>query len=209
MISLGRDYPSVFGAPVIRTVDERIFSLRYFACCMACGFCGDQCCSYGVDIDADNMERLRSLGPAFEAFAGLPQAAWFTPELTDDAEFPSGRYARTRSVDGKCIFVDRQARGCRIHAWCLQNGLDYHLYKPMVSILFPVTFEYGALVPSPETLDGTLACNGEGESLYAGVRDELAYYFGVGFVVALDALAAAHLEREGGGFAHHRSSGER
>jgi hypothetical protein len=189
MIALGKDYPSIFGAPVIRAVDERVFRLRYFARCMECGFCGDQCCDYGVDIDAANMERLRGLGPAFENFAGVPQSEWFTPELTDDAEFPSGRHGRTRSVNGKCVFADRGGRGCRIHAYCLQNGLDYHLFKPMVSILFPVTFEHGVLAPSPETIDGTLACHGTGQSLYAGVRDELRCYFGEAFTFELDGLS--------------------
>jgi len=190
MIALSRDYPCVFGAPVIAGVDPAIFSLRYFARCMECDFCHDQCCSYGVDIDAANMERLRGLGPEFEAFAGIPQQHWFASELTADPEFPSGAHGRTQARDGKCVFAERQGRGCRIHAFCLEHGLDYHLYKPMVSILFPVTFEHGVLVPSPETLDGTLACHGKGPSLYGGVRDELAYYFGEDFVGELDALAA-------------------
>ena len=191
MIALSRDYPCVFGAPVIAGVDPAIFSLRYFAKCMECGFCHDQCCSYGVDIDAANMERLRALGPEFEAFVGIPQGRWFTGEAACDPEFPSGAYGRTAAPHGKCIFANRIGRGCRIHAFCLEQKLDYHLYKPMVSILFPVTFEHGVLVPSPETLDGTLACHGDGPSLYNGVRDELAYYFGAAFVTELDRLGAA------------------
>lgn len=189
MIALSRAYACVLGAPVIARIDERIFSLRYFARCMACGFCADQCCSYGVDIDLANIEALNALGADFEAFTGVTAAEWFTGEITRDPEFPSGAYARTRARDGKCVFVDRAGRGCRIHAYCLAKGLDYHRLKPLVSILFPVTFEHGALVPSPETLDDTLACNGDGETLYAGVRDELAYYFGRAFVAELDGLA--------------------
>jgi hypothetical protein len=188
LIALGRDYPSIFGAPVIRAVDSDVFALRYFTHCMECGFCNDQCCNYGVDIDLANMERLRALGPAFEAFAGLPQSDWFAPGLTRDAEFPSGEHGRTHAVDGKCVFADRQGRGCRIHAYCLEHGLDYHLYKPMVSILFPLTFERGVLVPSPEAVDRSLVCAGDGPSLYDGVRCELAHYFGEELAAALDAL---------------------
>jgi hypothetical protein len=191
MIALSRSYASIFGAPVLDRVDARIFTLEYFARCMECGFCHDQCCSYGVDIDWANMETLCSLGPAFEDYIGVPQSAWFTSTLTADPEFPSGAYGRTETRDGKCIFADRRGRGCRIHAWCLENGLDYHLLKPIVSILFPVTFEYGALVPSPETLDRTLACAGKGPTLYQGVRDELRYYFGGALVTELDALTPA------------------
>ena len=58
LIALGREYPSIFSAPVISAVDPAIFSLRYFTHCMSCGFCFDQCCNYGVDIDAANMEPL-------------------------------------------------------------------------------------------------------------------------------------------------------
>ena len=188
VIALGRDYPSIFAVPVIRAADTRIFTLRYFSACMACGFCHDQCCNYGVDIDRANMERLSALGPAFEAFAGAPQSDWFAPEIVSDEEFPSGRHGRTRAVDGKCVFADRKGRGCKIHAYCLENALDYHVYKPMVSILFPVTFEHGVLVPSPEAVDGSLICAGDGPSLYDGVRGELAYYFGDGLVAALDAM---------------------
>jgi hypothetical protein len=191
VITLGQEHRCIFGAPLIRTVDPRIFTLRYFARCVDCGFCHDQCCDYGVDIDAANMERLRDLGAAFETHVGAPQSAWFAPGITDDGEFPSGRHGRTRSVDGKCIFADRSGRGCRIHAWCVQNGLDYHFYKPLVSILFPVTFEHGALVPSPEAVDGSLVCSGDGPSLYDGVRDELTYYFGSAMVAELDVLAHA------------------
>jgi len=188
MIALSRSYRCERGAPVIDRIDERIFTLRYFAACMACSTCADQCCSYGVDIDAANMERLRALGRDFESFVGVPPEEWFTPALTLDREFPSGLYGRTRSAGGKCIFADRSGRGCRIHGFCLANGLDYHRYKPLVSTLFPVTFELGALVPSPEALDGTLICSGAGPTLYAGVRDELLYYFGPGFVAELDGL---------------------
>jgi hypothetical protein len=189
MIALSRAYPCVLGAPVIDRVDEQIFTLRYFAACMACGFCADQCCSYGVDIDTANMDALRALSPAFEAFVGVPLAEWFTGEIMSDPEFPSGAYGRTAAREGRCVFADPKVRGCRIHAWCLAHGLDYHRFKPLVSVLFPVTFEYGALVPSPETLDRTLVCSGEGATLYEGVRGELRYYFGEAFSAELDALA--------------------
>ncbi|MDE2183296.1 MAG: hypothetical protein KGJ78_09770 [Alphaproteobacteria bacterium] len=191
VVGLGRAFQSILGAPVIRAVDMRIFALRYFTRCMACDFCSDQCCNYGVDVDRGNMDRLRALGPGFEAFVGSPPSEWFTGDLHDDVEFPSGAYGRTRTVYGKCVFADRQGRGCRIHAWCLDHGLDYHDYKPLVSTLFPVTFEQGVLVPSPEVVDGTLLCSGDGPALYDGVRGELGHYFGEAFVALLDGLRSS------------------
>ena len=153
VLALSRAFPSIFQAPVLTRVDTRIFALRYFTHCMACTFCNDQCCSYGVDIDEENVARLKSLGQGFRDFVGVPDAEWFTDEVVEDAEFPSGRYRRTRTRGSHCVFHTPRGRGCTIHAYCLENGLDYHLYKPMVSILFPVTFDYGVLGASGEALN--------------------------------------------------------
>jgi hypothetical protein len=187
--ALSRPYPSVFQAPVLDKVDTRIFQLRYFTHCMACTFCDDQCCSYGVDIDEANVARLKGLGEDFRTFVAVPEAEWFTGEVHEDAEFPSGRYRRTRTRGSHCVFHAKDGRGCTIHAYCLEKGLDYHLYKPMVSILFPVTFDYGVLGASGEAVDRSLVCAGQGPTLYEGARGELAYYFGEEMVKELDRLA--------------------
>ncbi len=191
VVKLTKDYPSIFKAPILRTVDTNIFQLRYFTHCMACGFCNDQCCSYGVDIDEDNAQRLLGLGDDFKRFVGVDDSAWFTDEVVEDVEFPSGRNRRTRTRGSHCVFHrrDGDGRGCLIHAWCLDHGLDYHLLKPMVSILFPVTFEHGCLTASGEAVDRSLVCAGQGPTLYEGTRGELAYYFGQGLVAELDAIA--------------------
>jgi hypothetical protein len=188
VVALRRAHASIFKAPILREVDTRIFALRYFTNCMACTFCNDQCCSYGVDIDADNAEKLLALNNDFDAFVGVPRDQWFTDEVIEDAEFPSGGYRRTQTRGSHCVFHKKDGRGCLIHAYCAKNGLDYHLYKPMVSILFPLTFNYGRLEPSSEVIDKSLVCAGDGLSVYEGGRGELAYYFGQGLVEELDAL---------------------
>lgn len=189
-IALSRAYPSILERPVIRAVDPRIFRLRYFRHCLACRFCSDQCCDHGVDIDRDNAKRLLDLGETFERFVGVPSNLWFEEDSVQDREFPSGANTRTRTNDGRCIFRAADARGCLIHAYCLNEGLDYHLLKPLVSILFPLTFEDGVLVPSDEVADGSLICAKQGDTLYEGVRDELVYFFGSAFVAELDLTAS-------------------
>jgi hypothetical protein len=191
IVPLTRGYPSVWSRPVIRAIDTRIFRLHYFQRCLACGFCKDQCCRHGVDIDLENAERLFALGDDFQSYVGVPRSEWFSVQVVDDEEFPSGAHQRTRTREGYCVFHDAAGRGCKIHAWSLQNGVDYHALKPMVSTLFPLTFERAVLVPSNEVLDGTLVCAGEGSSLYDGVRDELIWFFGKEFARELDALKSA------------------
>ncbi|MBN9546853.1 MAG: hypothetical protein J0I19_15410 [Alphaproteobacteria bacterium] len=189
---LSAPHPCVMGGPVLKAVDPRIFTLRYFTYCMDCGFCRDACCEHGVDVDLGNAARLRELPRDFHDRIAEPQDRWFTSDIVKDAEFPGGEHVRTRIHDGACVFRNEGARGCAIHGYCLEQGLDYHLYKPMVSVLFPVTFEHGVLTPSGEAADGSLVCSGQGPSLYDGAREELRYYFGPGLIAELDALKAHH-----------------
>ncbi len=188
VLRLSRDYICVQGAPVIHAVDTAIFEQRYFARCMACDFCNDQCCSYGVDIDLGNVARLNALGDDFMARIAAPREQWFTAEVVEDPEFPTGRHVRTREQGGKCVFLNPLGRGCQIHGYAVEKGIDYHTLKPMVSTLFPTTFNHGVLEASSEVLDKSLACAGDGPTVYEGAREELQYYFGEAFVAELDAL---------------------
>ena len=192
MIHLRRTYDCVMGGPVLRAVDPAIFQLRYFTHCLDCGFCRDACCEHGVDIDLGNVERLKALPHDFHDRIGAPASDWFTAAVSEDVEFPGGLHVRTQVKNGTCIFRNRDARGCAIHGYCLEKGLDYHHFKPMVSALFPVTFELGVLTASGEAADGSLICGGSGPSLYDGARGELSYYFGDGLIAELDTLKGSH-----------------
>lgn len=191
IVPLSAPYACKTGGPILSSVDKRIFSHRYFQHCMACTFCQDSCCQHGVDIDLDNAVKLKSVHGRFKDMVGIPEDQWFTTEVLTDPEFPSGRHVRTRTVGGACVFLDRKSRGCLIHRYCLEEGLDYHSLKPMVSILFPLTFDHGLLQPSTELLDGTLICSGDGPTCYEGARDELRYYFGDALTRELDTLSNA------------------
>ena len=192
MIVLSRRYACVMGAPVLTAADPRIFTLRYFTHCMDCGFCHDACCDHGVDIDLENAARLTALPRDFHERIGVPANQWFTDNVVADGEFPGGAHRRTALRAGACVFRNRDGRGCAIHAYCLERGLDYHSFKPMVSVLFPLTFEHGVLTASGEVADGNLICAGQGLSLYDGVRAELAYYFGPDLTGELDQWKARH-----------------
>jgi Fe-S-cluster containining protein len=190
--SLSRPYVCRGGAPVVDRVDTAIFVRTYFMDCMKCSYCHDSCCQYGADVEGDVMPRVMAHAGAIEEYTGVPRDRWFRGgteiEWTADREFPGGRQTRTRVEGDACVFRSRTARGCMLHSFALERGVDYHEIKPMVCSLFPVTFDYGLLHPSNEIEDRSLQCIDDGPSLYKGVRSEIEFYFGPELVAELDAL---------------------
>lgn len=188
-LTLSRPYAARSGRPVVERVERDVFERRYFAACLACGYCNDACCNFGVDADAEVVGRVLAQADAIERRVGVPRGEWFTGPLEPDHDLPGGAGTRTRVVNGTCVFRSRGGRGCLLHAYALETGQDYHLVKPMVSALFPLTFGDGRLSLSEELADDTLVCRDDGPTAYEAVRPELAYYFGNALVAELDAIA--------------------
>lgn len=195
IVRLPRAFPSRDGVPAIARVDTRIFTHRYFTHCLQCGFCHDWCCSYGVDVELPRAEAILAHADALEAYTGIGRERWFEDEVESDADFPGGAARRTRVEDGACVFLRRNGRGCQIHAFCLERGIDYHQLKSIVDCLFPVTFAGDLLCAADEVIDGDLVCMDQGPSLFRGVEPELRHYFGDECVAALAAVEARVLER--------------
>jgi Fe-S-cluster containining protein len=186
--ALQRSYPSRYGTPVLTSVDTDIFVHGYFARCMDCTFCHDSCCAYGVDVDAPTVGRLLAHADDLEQVVGVGRERWFTGEYDTDPEIPGGSSTRTAVIDGACVFLNRQGRGCLIHKFCLERGLDVRALKPMIAALFPVTFDYGMLHANAEVRDKSLICYNTGPTLYRSARADLEYYFGPELVAELDAI---------------------
>lgn len=191
ILDLPRPFASRYGIPIVDRVDTAIFHERYFVNCMDCGFCFDSCCQYGADVDGMNIARLTEAAPRLSAYTGIPPECFLKAELLADDDYPSGTYTRTQVANGACVFLNRQGRGCRIHSFCLDEGLDYHDLKPMVCSLFPITFDKGLMRQSYEIIERDLACIDQGPTVYDGVRDEVRYYFGDELVAVLDGLRQA------------------
>jgi len=194
ILSLPRAFPGRDGVPVLRRVDTTIFTARYFTHCLQCGFCHDWCCSHGVDVELPRATAILRHADALERYTGIARARWFEPTVEADPDFPGGAARRTRVEDGACVFLRRNGRGCMIHAYCLEQGLDYHDLKSIVDCLFPVTFAGDLLCASDEVVDGELVCMNQGPTLFRGAEPEIAHYFGPGCVAALADLETRVLE---------------
>ena len=186
---LSRAYASRHQDLVARHVDPLIFVRQYFTHCLDCTFCHDSCCQFGCDVDLDNVARLSGEhAAALEAYVGVPRQAWLKEEVHQDAELSSGAYRRTEVAGGMCVFKRQGARGCGIHAYCYERGIDYHELKPTICWLFPICVDHAVLRPSSEILDGSLICIDQGLTLYRSQRGELLYLFGPELVAELDEL---------------------
>jgi Fe-S-cluster containining protein len=185
---LSRSYIARDGAPVISGVDTRIFHLQYFTHCSQCNFCHDWCCSFGVELDLKNVERIQAKADALEKLVRIDRNEWFENEVVDDEEFPGGKYTGTNVINDACVFLNRSGRGCLLHSYSMQKGLDYHHLKPIVCVIYPLTFSQGILLPADEIEDRSLVCMDEGLTLYHALKDELAFYFGSEFVTELNEI---------------------
>jgi hypothetical protein len=188
LIDLKKKYSGFYGVPVIASVESSIFAIHYYTHCLSSGFCNDICCSSGADIDIDNVGRIMMYAEQIENYLKIPRTEWFIDSYKYDKEFPGGQYSRTKVRDNTCVFINKNERGCMIHKFCMLNNIDFHILKPMVGSLFPITFNEGVLHPSNEVLDNSLICLHKGPTLYQGVREELIYYFGLELVNELDSL---------------------
>lgn len=189
ILKLSKCYQSIHGLPVIHSIDTEIFEKTYFMHCMECKFCNDQCCTYGSIVDMKNFRRIMKYADELEKFTGIKRRNWFYPGTRKwDNEFPGHIYTRTSRRKNACIFLNRNSKGCMLHSFAYEKGLDYHLFKPLFCSIFPVTFNEGVLVTPEEVDDNTLACLGKGPNLYHGARDALIYYFGEKMVDNIDMI---------------------
>ncbi len=183
----------------IRRVDPLIFLRRLAPDCMAfeCGIVAehrtklDACCSYGVDADPRERDRILALryriGPAMDA--ERRELPWFLDEFTPDPDFPSGGSVRTNATRERCVFLGHAGtRGCVLHVVALREGVEPMDLKPHICSLFPLTYAEGLLCFSEDYED--YSCSHGGEPVYRVQRAALAHVFGSTTVRALDRLEA-------------------
>jgi Fe-S-cluster containining protein len=157
----------------------------------------DACCQYGCDVDLG--ERAQILARTGEIRALLrddaKHARWFDDIEEADPDYPSGRVVRTEVLDGGCIFLAHDRRGCAIHRAALDGGWSLHGVKPAICRLFPLSYESDTIVIADEYAEYSCA-HVEGPTLYRITRDALADVFGEALVVAMDAAEAQALASE-------------
>ena len=186
ILPLSREYVS--GNLAISFVQRDIFLKTYFARCLECNFCHDWCCSFGADIDIQNVEKIQQRKGEILPFIRASEVEWFEGEYSYYEEYAGNRYTRINPQGPRCVFISKDQRGCGLHRYALSQQMDYHEIKPLVCVLFPLSFGEGILYLAPELEDSSLICADSGYSAYRSLRSELEYYFGQEIVEELDDL---------------------
>jgi Fe-S-cluster containining protein len=187
--------------PRFRCAEVAIFTSRVVSECMSfrCAMAAthseklDACCQYGCDVDlyerraieehADDIRRV--LRPEAQA------TRWFDDDEPEhDPDTRSGIVVRTEVLDGGCLFLAHDRRGCAIHRAALEHGWDFRAVKPSICQLFPLSYTSDGLVVSDDFLDYSCAEHAGAPTLYRVARAALAFYFGEPLVHACDAAEA-------------------
>jgi hypothetical protein len=134
------------------------------------------------------VEKIQQRKAEILPFVRPPEGEWFETEYTYYEEYVGNQYTRINTQGPRCVFISKDQRGCGLHRYAISKQMDYHEIKPLVCILFPLSFGEGILTLAPELDDSSLVCSGEGYSAYQSMRNELEYYFERGFVEELDVI---------------------
>jgi Fe-S-cluster containining protein len=149
----------------------------------------DVCCQYGCDVDLTERDAILGRADAIRSIMRAEAAAapWFEDETIVDADYPSGKVVRSQVLNGGCIFLSHDKRGCAIHRAALEQGWDFRTVKPGICRLFPVTYEGDSIFIAGEYPEYSCAYV-EGTTVYRLARDSLADLFGPALVAVLDAV---------------------
>jgi Fe-S-cluster containining protein len=185
IIKLNHEYPSRYKVPIIKYVDDTIFTQHSF-CSLNCmkDKCKDLCCYRGEDISESEIAKIIKYKKQLQPLLTIPLEQCFGLAFTNDEDYPSGSYTRTKVINNKCVFL--KDKGCILHTIAISNGVDFHGIKPISGSLFPVSFNYGLLQPSHEITWNLDDCHTYGKTLYHSARNDLKYYFGDEFISELD-----------------------
>ncbi len=157
--------------------------------------CNAHCCRDGVW--ADPTEKARILDHAEMIIRHMDPdqpkdpARWFSGEVEEDADYPSGHCVGTATADRGCVFLD--GRGwCVLQKAAAAEGMNKFALKPYYCVAFPLTVSDGVLtVDDPDFTNRTTCCSvvENGHHAPADVcREELEFMLGPEGMSELDEL---------------------
>lgn len=148
----------------------------------------EACCQYGVDVDVGERDGILLHAEQIKSIldSEVAELPWFGEAETEDKDFPSGKYVRSKTHNGGCLFLSHDKRGCSIHRASLEGGWDFHGIKPNVCRLFPLSYDDESIVMSDDYADYSCAFEPNTPTVYQVGRPDLLAIFGSELVAVLD-----------------------
>lgn len=196
---MSTDEPTIaLDHPKFNRAEIAVFTRRVVADCMThqCTIVDgnklklDACCQYGCDVDLTERDailaRADQIRPVLSAEA--QQLPWFDESAPEhDPDTPSGTVVRTAVLNGGCLFLSHDRRGCAIHRASIEQSWDFRGVKPTICRLFPLTYGEGAIFVSDDYPDYSCAYEADSPTLYQVARSAIGDIFGAELVRAMDA----------------------
>lgn len=152
----------------------------------------EACCQYGVDVDIGERDGILAHADQIKDIldAEVRDLPWFKSEVTEDEDFPSGKFVRTETYNDGCLFLSHDQRGCAVHRASIEGGWDFHGIKPNICRLFPMSYDNEAIVMSDDYADYSCAFEPDTPTVYRVGRPDLEAIFGSELVIELDRVEA-------------------
>lgn len=171
--------------------------------------CGAACCVGGIWLDALHAQRIVDCAPLVAALLPADRQdplGWFSDEVVEHADFPSGVGTATavlERLDGSgrqgCVFVLADHR-CALQVAGMEHGLPWPGLKPFDCATFPVLLSEGELTWDLESAEAEhgVDCQLGGElkpdeasPFHTVFATEIVYAVGEAGLQTVRALAAA------------------
>lgn len=188
IIELKQTFNSRYGLPAVSKVETDIFTFKYYdKNCFDNNTCNDICCSEGVLMDIRSFEQLLKYKDKPE-FKHIDWDYYFKKDLLA----AGGLGCDSRVVNGTCAFRNTGGRGCLIHKFSLESGMDFRDIKFLYCCFFPADIFDGELLSYSNLLrrKGYLNCEGGNSTVYETSKNDIEYYFGQGLINELDNINA-------------------
>lgn len=146
--------------------------------------CTSDCCSSGVYVDVKERDNILDQKAAIKLQMDETQSTddtlWFEHEVSEDADFASGRCVGTSVINDKCAFLN--ARGyCSVQLAAVAEGLDRWAWKPLYCILYPIEISNRVVGFDPMLQNEKPCCtihNRFEVPLFRACKDELVFILG-------------------------------
>lgn len=165
-------------------IDPSLGTLRFSSGCST-QLCKGMCCSAGVFLDLADKEKILRHADLIKKHLDPDQqrdeTRWFTHDIEDDMDFPSGRCDSTTVHQNGCVFLNGKGL-CALQITAMAEGMDKFALKPFFCVAFPLVIdEHTLTLDNPDFVSKKACCVPASDGtmhVFDVYREEFAFMLG-------------------------------